>query len=258
MNFFLDAGVVLTVPILTLMSNLRHHHLASFTGRWILQTKFSLFFLSETVACNGIRENTTLFSLFESYAVLLDDGVELDSVSCWALPNGEVDISFSDDDVIGLVSWVLVTFASLLSGCGFGRIPVCCRVAITDTVTIFVICSDKAWISVALFGIACPSCFLRHLIECFVFFVLGHLMPLWFKSKSKIKYKWKSSARFFQVNMCISIVYFQVQILKYSHRPCHVVLLFLENRLGIFLFTRSAQDANENSHHAVLKHLVPS
>ena len=55
--------------------------------------------MSETVACNEIREDTNLFSLFENYAVLLDDDVEFDSVSYWALPNGEVDISFSDDDV---------------------------------------------------------------------------------------------------------------------------------------------------------------
>ena len=158
MNFFLDAVVVLTAPVLTL--NVKSSTSSSCSADRSMNSPDQIFsfFLSETVACNGMREDTNLFSLFERYAALLDDDVELDSAPRWALPNGEVDVSFSNGDVI--VSWVFVTFASL-SGCGFGIIPDCCRVAITDAVTVCVICSDKAWISVAVTGVAFLSCFLR-------------------------------------------------------------------------------------------------
>ena len=92
MNFFLDALVVLTTPVLTL-------NVKSSTSMNSPDQIYS-FFLSETVACNGIREDTNLFLLFEMYAALLDDDVELDSAPRWALPNGEVDFSFSHGDVI--------------------------------------------------------------------------------------------------------------------------------------------------------------
>ena len=100
MNFFLDAVVVLTTPVLTL--NVKSSTSSSCSADRSMNSpdQFSLFFLSETVACNGIQEDTNLVSLFEKYAGLLDDDVELDCAPRWALPNGEVDVSFSNADVI--------------------------------------------------------------------------------------------------------------------------------------------------------------
>ena len=100
MNFFLDAVVVLTAPVLTL--NVKSSTSSSCSADRSMNSPDQIFsfFLSETVACNGIREDTNLFSLFERYAALLDDDVELDSAPRWALPNGEVDVSFSNGDVI--------------------------------------------------------------------------------------------------------------------------------------------------------------